>query len=42
MANISIGVNTGFAVNRYPVASEWLNVIEKSNLKKIQIKKRVI
>ena len=37
MANISIGVNTGFAVNRYPVASEWLNVIEKSNLKKIQI-----
>ena len=30
MNNISFGVNTGFAVNRYPLANDWLKIIEKS------------
>ncbi len=37
MNNISFGINTGFAVNRYPLANDWLKIIEKSGLKKVQI-----
>ena len=37
MNNISFGVNTGFAVNRHPLASDWLKIIENSGLNKIQI-----
>ena len=34
MANYSIGVNTGFAVNRYPIASQWMDVVMQSKIKK--------
>lgn len=37
MQDLSLGINTGFAVNRYPLASEWLKIIELSKLKKVQI-----
>ena len=37
MQDLSLGINTGFAVNRYPLASEWLNIIELIKLKKVQI-----
>ena len=37
MDNISFGVNTGFAVNRYPLASDWLPIIKNSKLKNVQI-----
>ncbi len=37
MNNISFGVNTGFAINRHPLASDWLKIIENSGLRRIQL-----
>lgn len=37
MTEISLGINTGFAVNRYPSASEWLEVISNAGLSRVQI-----
>jgi hypothetical protein len=37
MIDISLGINTGFAVNRYPVAKEWMKVVVDAGLKRVQI-----
>jgi len=37
MSKVSLGINTGFAVNRYPTAKEWLKVVSDAGLKRLQI-----
>lgn len=37
MSKVSIGVNTGFAVNRYPIAEDWMNVVANAGVRRVQI-----
>lgn len=37
MSEILLGINTGFAVNRYPSATEWLRVVSAAGLNRVQI-----
>ena len=37
MSEILLGINTGFAVNRYPSAVEWMQIVSEAGLKRVQI-----